>query len=454
MSSRLRALGLLSVLLCACGTEPPRNLVLIVVDTLRADHLGLYGYARNTSPRLDAWAERGVVFEQALATSPWTVPSFASIYTGQLPSRHGALRQRTRAAQRGVSVGRLDVSVRTLAEILAEQGFATAAFINNPFLHGKGGLARGFETYDRHPSNNWKLRRAGDVVDAALRWLDEPRERRFLLVVHLFDPHLDYDPPEPYRRRFAPDYDGGLQYPVNDLNRIRSEDVAQSRNDREFIAAAYDEEILYTDAQVGRLLDSIAERGRLQDTVVTLVADHGEELFDHGAFEHGHSMYQELLRVPLVMWAPGVGGSRVTQAVSIADVLPTALEALALPAQTGLFGQSLWGALRGGELPGARVLIAENTLKGKERKALLRWPHKLTLEVASGAVALFDLGQDPAERSDLVGERPEVRDRLLTVLKASVKEAERARTGADAAEFPSDVIRSLEELGYLEGDAR
>ena len=409
MTFWLRTARLLPLLLCACAVEPTRNVLLIVVDTLRADHLGFHGYARATSPRLDEWVARGVVFEQALATSPWTVPSFASLYTGQLPSRHGAGREPARPHQPGVSIGRLDGGVRTLAEILSERGFATAAFINNPFLHAKGGLARGFDHYDYQPGNNWKLRRAAEVVDTALVWLDEPRNAPTLAVVHLFDPHLDYDPPEPYRGRFGGSYRGGLTYPVNDLTRIRSELVARSAADRDFIVAAYDEELLYIDAQVGRLLDGLSERGGLSDTLVVLVADHGEEFFDHGEFEHGHSMYQELLRVPLVIWAPGVPAARVEAPVSIADLLPTVLAALELEPEPEIFGRSLWAAIAGAEPVGPRVSIAENTLKGRQRKALVRWPHKLILDEESGEVALFDLAADPGEQTDLADELPDVR---------------------------------------------
>ncbi|HJO22358.1 MAG TPA: sulfatase, partial [Myxococcota bacterium] len=443
------AIGLVAFCGCAAN-ELPRNVVLLVVDTVRADHLGLYGHERPTSPRLDEWSTRGVVFEQALATSPWTVPSFASIYTGHLPSRHGAARSAQDPGAPGVSIGRLDDGVRTLAELLFERGFATAAIVNNPFLHARGGLARGFSNYDHEPGNNWNMRRADAVVDRTLRWIDQPRDTPFLIVAHLFDPHLDYDPPEPFRGRFAGDYDGGLRYPVSDLRRIRASRVAHRPEDRRFIAGAYDEELLYIDAQIGRLLDGLEERGLLDDTLIILVSDHGEEFFDHGSFEHGHSVYQELLRVPLVIWAPRARARRVAAPVSIADVLPTILAATGAEPEPGLYGRSLWKTVLGGDPPTERVFVAENTLRGGEQKALVRWPHKLVLDVTTGATQLFDLVDDPGETRDLSAENPAVRDQLLVKLHATVEAPAHGRP-AQPTEFPPDTLERLRELGYLNG---
>lgn len=441
------AIGLVAFL--ACAAEPPRNVVLVVADTVRADHLGLYGHERPTSPRIDEWSARGVVFEQALATSPWTVPSFASIYTGHLPSRHGAARVAQDPKAPGVAIGRLDDGVRTLAEILFERGFATAAVVNNPFLHARGGLARGFSSYDHHPGNNWQMRRADAVVDRTLAWIDRPRDTPFLAVAHLFDPHLDYDPPEPFRGRFAEGYRGGIRYPVSDLRRIRASRVARRPEDRRFIAGAYDEELLYIDAQIGRLLDGLDERGLLDDTLVILVSDHGEELFDHGSFEHGHSVYQELLRVPLVIWAPGAHARRIAAPVSIADVLPTVLAAIGADAVPGIHGHSLWNAVLGGEAPAERVFIAENTLRGGEQKALVRWPHKLVLDVATDRARVFDLVRDPGETRDLASEQPDLRDRMRATLRATLDGARRRRA-AETVDFPPETIERLRELGYVD----
>ena len=341
--------------------------------------------------------------------------------------------------------------MRTLAEILFEDGFDTAAIVNNPFLHARGGLGRGFTHYDHHPGNNWNMRRANAVVDRTLAWIDRPREVPFLVVAHLFDPHLDYDAPEPYRGHFADGYDGGIRYPVSDLRRIKASRVARRPEDRRFIASAYDEELLYIDAEIGRLLDGLEARGLLADTLVILVSDHGEELFDHGGFEHGHSVYQELLRVPLVVWAPGASARSVADPVSIADILPTVLDATGAEPVAGTFGRSLWAAVHGSDAPTDRALVAENTLRGGEQKALVRWPHKLVLDDTSGETRLFDLEADPGETQDLASERPAVRDRLAAELRAMTEAAQR-QAAPQPADFPPDTIERLRELGYVEDE--
>jgi arylsulfatase A-like enzyme len=443
------ALAALTLVLMACG-EParPRHVMLVVVDTLRADHLGFYGYERPTSPGLDAWAARGAVFEQALATSPWTLPSFASIYTGELPSRHEAARV---AGPRdvGTVVGRLNAELRTLAEILGEAGFATAAIVNNPFLEPRTGVERGFDHYDWHPGANHDMRRAEDVVDRGLSWLEAAGDQPSLLVLHLFDPHLDYDPPPATRGRFTAGYEGRLRYPVSDRRRIRKQLLATEPDDRAFIVGAYDEEVLYVDAELTRLLGSLDDAGRLGETLVVLVADHGEEFFEHGGFEHGRTVYQEVLRVPLVVWGPGIRPARIRAPVSIVDVLPTVLEALALAPEPEIAGRSLWPLLRGGAAPPPRALFAENMVQGVERKAVLRWPHKLALDTATDRSQLFDLAVDPGETRDRSAEKPKLAATLRVELDTRLGGARAARPGS-RVEFSQEVEERLRQLGYLD----
>jgi arylsulfatase A-like enzyme len=215
---------------------------------------------------------------------------------------------------------------------------------------------------------------------------------------------------------------------------------------------AYDEELLFVDAQLGRLLDGLEARGRLGDSLVMLVADHGEEFFDHGGFEHGHSVFQELLRVPLVAWGPGVRPARIEAPVSIADVFPTVLEALGIPVEPGVAGRSLWGLLRGGAVPPERSLVAEALLHKRERKALIRWPHKLVFEPSSGRSQLFDLAADPAETRDLAESEPGLRQELLAELEATLEAASRERAARREATFPEAIEERLRGLGYLDAE--
>jgi arylsulfatase A-like enzyme len=429
--------AVLALTLAGCGGSGGnnRNVLLIVIDTLRADHLGIYGYGRPTSPEIDAWAAKGAVFDRAFATSPWTLPSFGSIYTGQIPSRHTAgLVGPSQDGQRGFV--RLDPSVRTIAEILSEHGYATAAIVNNPFLHPNFEISRGFEVYDYVPGDNAEIRRANVIVDRTLAWLDQREGGPFLLLSHFFDPHINYDPP--------------IAVPISAIRGIRSGELSLDERDREVVTAAYDEEVFFVDVQVGRLLDGIRSRGLLDDTVIVLVSDHGEEFWDHGGFEHGHTMFQELLHVPMIVWGPDVRPPRIGEPVSIADVLPTVLEALELPAEEGISGRSLWGSLTEGDPIPERGLVAEGNLYGPERKALIRWPHKVVLNIVTRERKLFDLEADPEEKEDRAKEQVALLNSLLSELQAELRSATRERVQSQAAELDAATRDQLRALGYLE----
>jgi arylsulfatase A-like enzyme len=459
-AGKIRAAGLAGILAAAaalqgCGVQGcgvrgnGLSAVLIVVDTLRADHLGVYGYDRPTSPEIDRWAAEGALFERALAPSPWTLPSFGSLYTGHIPSRHTAGVVAPDAEGKKAFV-RLDPSVRTLAEILAGAGYATAAVATNPFLHPNFGISRGFETYDYIPGNNREIRRANATIDRALEWLDRERAGPFLLLVHLFDPHMNYDPPPPVRGTFEDGYKGPLRVPVSDLERIRSGELALEEPDRHFVVSAYDEEILFVDGQVGRLLEGLRARALLESSVVFLVSDHGEEFWEHGGFEHGHAMFQELLHVPMIVWGPGVEPRRIAEPASLVDVLPTLLDALGLPPEDGIAGQSLWGALARGEPLPERAFTIEGNLYGPERKALIRWPYKAIVNVATRQRKLYHLGDDPGETRNLAEEEPAALNRLLLELQEQLRAASRDHLRHHAAELDAATREQLRALGYLD----
>jgi arylsulfatase A-like enzyme len=430
---------------CTRAVEP-RGVVLIVVDTLRADHLGCYGYERPTSPELDAIAAQGVLFENAFATSPWTLPSVASILTGQLPSRHAA---GTQEGERGKGrYVRLDDSVPTLAGLLSEAGVTTAAFVNNPYLGTRYGLGRGFELYDHRTTSNRELRRADEMVDLALAWLDEQAQGSFFVLVHLFDPHMDYDPPPATRGRYTHEHGAAGALPIEQPKAIQDRAASMPEAERELIRAAYDEEVAFVDRELGRLFAALRERGLDQSVLVLATADHGEELFDHGGFEHGHSVHGELIHVPLIAWGAGVAPRRASAAVSIVDLAPTILEALGVEVAAEMFGRSLWPHIRGGEAPRPRPLVVEETLRGPMRRALIRWPLKLEQEVESGALRLFDLERDPLARSDLARERSAEAQRLAALLEALVAAAGQAAE-IEEAELDDETLESLRALGYV-----
>jgi arylsulfatase A-like enzyme len=428
----------------ACGGEAPapRSLLLIVVDTVRADHLGLYGYARPTSTALDAWAQDAAVFERAYASSPWTLPSFGSIFTGQPPAVHGAGTRLDPGPKPNFAP--LPRELPALAARLREHGFATAALVENPFLHPDFGVARGFESY-RYLFRGFDAPpRADRMVEAALRWLGERDERPFFLMLHLMAPHAPYDPPRDVRGTFTAGYTGRFKIPFAGIAPFSAAQVNASPADRGFIAGAYDEELLGVDRALARLFAAVASERFGERLLVILTSDHGEELFDHGAFEHGHSLHDELLRIPLVVRAPGVRAARIDAPVSHVDLLPTILDALALPAPPGLAGVSLWPLLRGGSPPPERVLASERLLWGPEGRAWLRWPWK-AIEMQGAAPLLFRLDEDPGETRDL-----SARDasELATLRRLGEARASAPSPAPDAAAIDAATREQLESLGY------
>ena len=455
----LRRVGLGTAFLVAlsCGgapdAPPSRSLVesaapviLVIVDTLRADHLGLYGYARPTSPTLDAWATHGRVFDRAFAPSPWTLPSVASIYTGRWPLIHQAGR-----AERPDPTGETGFlgpipDLPTLAQTLSGAGVRTLAVTNNAFLTPSFDMTRGFDVndFDADASDS-AHRSAEETVHRALEMVDEVAGQPFFLVVHLFDPHLDYDAPPPFRNVFTASIPSTLALPIETLR------GAVAPQDVPFAAAAYDEEIAYVDAQLGVLRDGLADRGLLETSLIIFTADHGEELFEHGDFGHGHAMWQELLHVPLVVWAPGVEPGRESAPVSLVDIAPTVLDRLGIDPPAPVDGISLWPTLSASVPLPPRPLFGEGMHHGPPQSVVVRWPHKMIVDHANGRVDVFDLAQDPHEQNHRVDAASEI-PRLLTAElcrhQRAVQQLDRPPAAPDR-----EVVERLRSLGYLRVNA-
>ncbi len=312
--------------------------VIYLVDTLRADHTTTYGYHRDTTPELQKFAARSVVFEQAISQASWTKPAVASLLTSLLPGRHRAVQLRDR----------LDSGLLTLPEMLGAKGFSTGAAIANSVIYGKGtSFEQGFDFYaglhgegDR-PS---KLVEAAGVVDEALRWIDARRGLPTFLYVHTMDPHVPYAPPPPFDRMYDPP-------PTADHPGMDPRTDFKEPLDRERMIAQYDGDIAYGDHEFGRFIRGLEERGLFEAALVVFLADHGEEFHDHGQWLHGRSVFDELVRVPLVVKLPGGrhAGRRVGQQVQVVDVLPTVLESqgLPVPAPPAIVGQPLQRVLEG-----------------------------------------------------------------------------------------------------------
>jgi arylsulfatase A-like enzyme len=394
---------------CRRAPAAGASLLLVTVDTLRADRVGAYGATDVRTPNIDALARRGLLFEQAVASAPLTLPSHATILGGLEPPRHGA---------RNNGTHRFPADRETLATLLQARGWATGAFVGAYVLDARFGLARGFDHYDA----DIELREVGssvldsdrpceEVVRAAASWLGRQRGR-FFAWVHLYDPHAPYHPPAPYRD----------EYPER----------------------PYEAEVAYADACAG---DAIAAAGRAAGDrlVVALLADHGEGRGDHGERTHGFFVYESTLRIPLILAGPGIpAGERRAGLARTVDVLPTLLELLGIPAPSGLEGASLLG--RSAAADAYAETILPQTLGWASLHA---WRAGSLKYVEAPTPELYDLAADPSERSNLATERPADADRLRRRLAAYRGDD---RPWATAAPDPQ-VEERLRALGYVGGAA-
>jgi arylsulfatase A-like enzyme len=285
------------------------------------------------------------------------------------------------------------------------------------------------------------MRRANVVVDRAVTWLRDHRSERFFLLLHLFDPHLNYEAPAPFRDRFTGSQAPQMQRDLV-LRQVRRALDRGEEIDFALLAAAYDEEIAFVDAQLGRLFAVLDELRLDRRVLVFLTADHGEEFGEHSGFEHGHSTFEEVVRVPLVLWGPGIRPGRRGEAVTLLDIAPTVYAALDLPAPRDLLGHSLLSAT-----PEGRCLVAERLLYGPDEQALIRWPWKLQLH-QNGNTALYDLDRDPNERIDVAAGEAKLVRRLLAELSACT--ADRAGPATAPVELDPEAERQLRSLGYVE----
>ncbi|HEX6884555.1 MAG TPA: sulfatase [Planctomycetota bacterium] len=446
-------LVLLAALPAGCGAEPPaaRRVVLVLVDTLRSDALSCYGGARPT-PALDALAARGVRFEQALSSSGWTLPAAASILTGVAPPVHQARGKKTRLTP-------ISPDVPTGAELLRAAGVRTLAYTNAAFVSPLLGLTRGFEVESHRHAYNQDVRRADETLDAARAELAREDGRPSFCLVHLFDPHLDYDPPG----EFATRYVEGLADPARPLGWAECSSVLPGQPERVTpahvarVRAAYDAEVAFVDAEIGRLVAALEEAGELARTLIVVTADHGEEFWEHGAFEHGHSLYEELVRVPLILAGGGLPRGRVVDVpVRTLDLLPTIFEWLDLAPEPGFEGESLLPLVRG-EPAAGRTLVLDGTLYGRDKVALRTGSHKLIVDRGAGGetVELYDLRVDPGERQDLAAREPELARELRRELEARLAayalRARDLRPGELQDMSPAhqeEIQRQLDALGY------
>ena len=372
-------------------------LVIYLVDTLRADHTTPYGYARETTPELAAFAKDAVVFETAIAQASWTKPAVASILTSQLPGRHRAVQLRDM----------LDSGHTTLAEMLQAKGFSTGAAIANSVIYATGtNFEQGFDYFAGLHGPGDRPSKAVDadvVVDAALGFLDARRGFPRFLYVHTMDPHVPYGSPAPFDRKFDP-------HPAPGREAADPRSDYQEPLDRDRLIAQYDGAVAFGDREFGRFIRELKSRGLYDRATIVFVADHGEEFLDHGQWTHGKTVFDELIRVPLVVKFPGRrhAGARVKQQVQAVDILPTALEALGLPVPSTpvIAGRPLQAVIAGNapEPPA----VSEISHRGYVAHGMRTSKDKYVQRFSPDEDELyFDLAADPKEQTNRVDQARE-----------------------------------------------
>ena len=389
--------GMLSCTLEAPVSEQP-IVILVSIDTLRADHLSAYGYERKTSPFIDSLAEVGTRFEYARSTSPWTLPAHATMLTGLLPATHHIVDD---------SVS-LSNQTPMLSEELQKQGWATGGVVSTMYVSSLFGFNRGFDFFEDFDLLSEKKNLSGtvdaeDIINKAITWFSgQPAEKSLFLFLHFYDVHYAYEAPTPYDTRFdRANKKGDLRY--KNYFHFKKKRVQEAQ--RKHQIAQYDEEILYVDAQLKRLSDEIA--GKRENVRWVITSDHGEEFWERGSWGHAHTLYNEQLHIPLIISGQNIPSSVLDENwVGIQDVAPTIASwgGLTMPGD----GLDLNPFIQGSNTIPERPMIAETTRFKTNRLSLLEGGYRLEWDLNTGKSELFHTSEDLQERSNIAGTEPEI----------------------------------------------
>ena len=409
----------------ASAQAPPKeapNVLFVTIDTLRADHVGCYGYKQVKTPNIDSLAADGSRFARAYAVVPVTLPSHSSMMTGTYPMLSG---------MHDFSGNKLSPLQPTLASVLKQSGYQTGAVIAAAVLDSRFGLNQGFDFYYDHfefsrldEANLDEMERPGNVVaDVALDWLAKNSRHKFFLWMHLYDPHFPYHPPEPYATEYA--------------------------------AHPYDGEIAFADEQLGRVLRFLKEKGIYQNTIIVLCGDHGESLGEHGEKTHGFFIYNATMHVPLIIHLPEALAARtIAEPVSLVDLMPTVLSAAGLPTPSQVQGHSLLSEIRG--VPAATDLPTNRTLYGETFLPRIHfdWSELRASEnakyhfIEAPRPELYDLTKDPGELHNLFSEKTAVADEMRAQLKSLIRDYSAGKEMAEKTGLDPALMERLKALGY------
>ena len=457
MKRRLAAcVALLGAAVLSCSApeaaeKRPRNVLFILVDTLRADHLGVYGYGRNTSPALDAFAKESLLFENARSQASCTFPSANSILTSRSPTAF--LGQPQQAL--GIPPG-----IQSIAEILAGRGYKTAAVSASPVVRNTksrfnptGGFGRGFSIFDE--ACVWKP--AHCVNRRALEVLAQKDERPFFLYLHYMDPHGPYRPPREHRKFSGGGIETDKEFirqgdpnPIGDWLYKKEPDPRVTPAEMQHLIDLYDDEIVYFDFRFGELLESLKKSGLLENTMVVLTADHGEEFLEHGHIKHCRTLYDNSIKIPYILRIPGVPARALAAPVQNLDLVPTILDYLRIDAAgLKLEGRSLRPLIEGrmdakeaGEL---RQFASQGSFRSAADSRF-----KLIHDLAANTWALYDLKADPGEKTDTLARERRSFHRLRESLRGWIDRTEGAGTESESVRKAKEAEKKLRSLGYLE----
>jgi arylsulfatase A-like enzyme len=420
----------------------PHPIILLDVGTLRADHLGAYGYVRPTSPNIDILAAESAQFLWAFSQAPMTAPSQASILTGIYPSSHRMIEEGSRLSDEAV----------TLAEVLAEKGYTTAAFVDGGYLSPGFGLEQGFSLYDNSQGGGLRV-----VGPKAIDWLRQNKDSNFLLLIHTYDVHTPYDPPEPHRSLFlrglaapAPGFEPSAERMEAVRASFHTEKPAPlAEADLEYAEALYDGEIHAVDAWIEDFMKVVRETGLDKRATIAFFSDHGEEFQEHGSVLH-EKLHTTVTRVPLLVRFPSAAfAGKIEANVEMVDLMPTLLELAGVPLPPHVQGESLVPLVRGEGQP-PYIAFSESPLLGGQRAVALGGSH-LILSKDLGTARLFDLAVDPLEMKDIAAAEPDRSEVMLRHIKSWEEKVELFTfSGGQAANVGEETLDQLKSLGYVQ----
>lgn len=402
------------------------NIVFVSFDTLRADHTGFMGYRRNTTPNLDKFAQKSFIFTNAISASSWTLPSTMSWFTGVYPSIHGVTNkynvQRVTQDEESLPLSLLPESIKTLAEMLKEEGYKTGGFTGGASVHRQFGFGRGFDTY----TDDKNFGGFEESIPKALSWIRDNKNGKLFVFLHGYNIHGQYVPEKGYDRRFVNfNYKGNLTGSTGEQKLLREEGLSKgmiylNKDDVRFLTDLYDEKIQRADALFAQFINEYQKLGLMEKTIFIITSDHGEELYERGRIDHGHSLYEELTKVPLLIKLPGDITRKISSQVRSIDLMPTILRFVGVPQNTSYNGQIM----------GANLIPL---MEGKEKKldafsetdyryiTTLRsirmsdgW--KFIEDMSTRVQELFFLKNDPKEKKNIKEQSPKKLEELSTVL--------------------------------------